>query len=161
MKFRIFLSVLFGALLLSCSSDDGDSGSNSIVGTWDLVALEIDGTTPEEEAAEQLVSLLALQGCYLLTLNFEESGTASFQSSLGNLDYSGLLAGGLNIDCPTESETESATYTYENGQLVITDSSGISETVDVILAGDRLTFDLEDSEFEEVGGSGSLIFERR
>jgi len=161
MKLRIFLSVLFGALLLSCSSDDGDSGSNSIVGTWDLVALELDGATPEEEAAEQLVSLLALQGCYLITLDFDADGTALFQTSLSNLDYSGLLTGGLSIDCPTESETETATYTYENGQLEITDSSGITETVGVNLSGDRLTFDLEGSEFDEIGSSGSLIFERR
>ncbi|MDX1332667.1 MAG: lipocalin family protein [Robiginitalea sp.] len=160
MKLRIFLSIVFGALLLSCSSDD-DSGSNSIVGTWDLVAVELDGTTPEEEAAEQLISLLALQGCYLITLDFEESGTASFQSSLGYIDYSGLLAGSFNVDCPTESDTESATYTYENGQLEITDASGLTETVGVILSGDRLTFDLEGSEFEDIGSSGSLIFERR
>ena len=147
--------------MLSCSSDDGDSGSNSIVGTWDLVALELDGSTPEEEAAEQLVSLLALQGCYLITLDFEESGTALFQSSLSYIDYSGLITGGLSIDCPTESDSESATYTYENGMLELTDSSGITETIGVILSGDRLTFDLEGSEFEEVGSSGSLIFERR
>ena len=160
MKLRIFFTVLVGALLLSCSSDD-DSGSNSIVGTWDLVAVELNGSSPEEEAAEQLVSLLALQGCYLITLDFEESGTASFQSSLGYIDYSGLLAGGLSIDCPAESDTESATYTYENGQLQVTDSSGLTETIAVSLSGDRLTFDVEDSEFDEIGGSGSLIFERR
>ena len=124
MKIRILLTVLFSALLLSCSSDDGDSGANTIVGTWDLVALELDGTTPEEEAAEQLVSLLALQGCYLITL-------------------------------------ESATYTYKNGQLSITDSTGMTETIGVILSGDRLTFDVEGSEFDDVGSSGSLIFERR
>ena len=146
--------------MISCSSDD-DSGSNSIVGTWDLVALELDGTTPEEAAAEQLVSLLVLQRCYLITLQFEEDGTALFQSSLGYIDYNSLLAGSLSIDCPTESDTEDATYTYENGQLQITDSSGITETVGVILSGDRLTFDLDGSDFDEIGSSGSLIFERR
>ena len=161
MKIRIFLTVLLSALLFSCSSDDGDSGSNSIVGTWDLVALELDGTTPEEEAAEQLVSLLALQGCYLITLEFEENGTALFQTSLSYLDYGALLTGGLSFDCPTESDTENATYTYENGQLEITDSTGLTETVGVILSGDRLTFDLEGSEFDDIGNSGSLIFERR
>lgn len=160
MKFRIFLSVVFSALLLSCSSD-GDSGSNSIVGTWDLVAVELNGTTPEEEAAEQLVSLLALQGCYLITLQFEENGTALFQSSLSYLDYSGLLTGGLGIDCPTESDSESAAYTYENGRLEITDSTGMTESIGVVLSGDRLTFDLEGSEFDDIGSSGSLIFERR
>jgi hypothetical protein len=161
MKIRIFLAVLFSAILFSCSSDDRESGTNSIVGTWDLVALELDGTTPEEEAAEQLVSLLALQGCYLITLEFQENGTALFQSSLGYLDYNDLLIGGLSIDCPAESDTESATYSYENGQLSITDSTGMTETIGVILSGDRLTFDVEGSEFDDVGSSGSLIFERR
>ena len=160
MKIRIFLSVFLSALLFACSNDS-DSGSNSIVGTWDLVAVELDGTTPEEEAAEQLVSLLALQGCYLITLQFDENGTALFQSSLGYLDYSSLLTGGLTIDCPTESDSESATYTYQNGQLAITDSTGMTETTGIILAGDRLTFDLEGSEFDDIGSSGSLIFERR
>ena len=154
------MTVLFSALLLSCSSDDGDSGANTIIGTWDLVALELDGTTPEEEAAEQLVSLLALQGCYLITLEFEENGTALFQSSLAYLDYSNLLTGGLSFDCPAESDTESATYTYESGQLSITDSMGMTESIGVILSGDRLTFDVEGSEFDDVGSSGSLIFER-
>ena len=161
MKIRIFLAVLFSAILFSCSSDDRESGTNSIAGTWDLVALELDGTTPEEEAAEQLVSLLALQGCYLITLEFQENGTALFQSSLGYLDYNDLLIGGLSIDCPAESDTESATYSYENGQLSITDSTGMTETIGVILSGDRLTFDVEGSEFDDVGSSGSLIFERR
>ena len=108
-----------------------------------------------------MVSLLALQGCYLITLDFDENGTALFQSSLAYLDYSGLLTGGLSIDCPTESDSESATYTYENGQLEITDSTGLTETIGVTLAGDRLTFDVEGSEFEDIGSSGSLIFERR
>jgi hypothetical protein len=161
MKIRIFLGILFSVLLFSCSSDDGDSGTNSIVGTWELVAAELDGTSPEEEAAEQLVGFLALQGCYLITLEFEENGTALFQTSLAYLDYSGLLTGGLSFDCPTERDTESATYRYESGQLEITDSSGMTETVEVVLSGDRLTFDLQGSDFDDIGSSGSLIFERR
>ena len=161
MKIRFVLGLLFSLLLFSCSSDDGDSGSNSIVGTWDLVALELDGATAEEEAAEQLVSLLATQGCYLVTLRFRDNGTAEFESSLSYLDYSGLLTGGLGIDCPTESDSESATYTYENGELAITDSEGMTNSAAVSLSGDRLSFDLEGSEFDEIEGSGSLIFERR
>lgn len=161
MKLRIFIAIIAGSLMFACSSDDGDSGSNSIVGTWDLISLQIDGSTPEEEAVEQLISLLAVQDCYLLTMLFEQDGTATLESSLSYLDATALLGGSLSVDCPTESDTESATYTYENGQLTVTDSEGFATTIDVVLSGDRITIDLEGSEFEDIGATGSMTFERR
>ena len=161
MKLRIFIAIVAGSLMFACSSDDGESGSNSIVGTWDLVSLQLDGNTPEEETVEQLISLLAAQDCYLITMLFEQDGAATLETSLSYLDPTALLGGGLSIDCPSQSDTESATYTYENGQLTITDSEGMATTIAVVLSGDRITFDLEGSEFEDVGVTGSMTFERR
>ncbi len=161
MKLRMFIAIIAGSLLFACSSDDGDSGSNSIVGTWDLVSLQLDGNTPEEETVEQLISLLAAQDCYLITMLFEQDGTATLETSLSYLDATALLGGSLSIDCPTQSDTESATYTYENGQLTITDSEGMATTIDVALNGDRITFDLQGTEFDEVEATGSMTFERR
>ena len=161
MKIRIFLTVLFGVLLLACSSDDGDEGSNSIVGTWDLTAIQLDGDTEEEQAAELLISLLAAQDCYLLTLIFREGDQATLQSSLDYLDLEGVIGGSPVIDCPTESDSESATYSYENGQLSITDSEGFTVTIDASLSGDRLTVELDGSDFDDFGTSGSMTFDRR
>ncbi len=161
MKLRMIITVIAGTLLFACSSDDGDSGSNSIVGTWDLVSLQLDGSTPEEESVEQIISLLAAQDCYLITMLFQENGTATLETSLGYLDTTGLLTGGLGIECPSQSDTESATYSYENGQLEITDSEGMTTSLAVALSGDRITLDLEGSEFEDVGATGSMTFERR
>ena len=161
MKWRIFFIGLMTLGLVSCSSDDGDSGSDSIVGTWDLVSLQLDGTSQEEEAAELLLNQLAAQGCSLITLIFADGGQATLQTSINYLDPTNLLLGGLTLDCPTQSDTESASYTYENNQLTITDSDGMSTTLDANLAGDRLTLDLEGSEFDDFGSSGAMIFERR
>lgn len=163
MKWRIFFIGLLTLGLVSCSSDDGDSGSdsNSIVGTWDLVSLQLDGTTQEEEAAELLFNQLAAQGCYLITMIFSDGGQATLETSINYLDPTNLLLGGLTLDCPTQSDTESASYTYENNQLTIIDSDGMSTTLDVVLAGDRLTLDLQGSEFDDFGSSGSMVFERR
>jgi len=161
MKLRMIMTVIAGTLLFACSSDDGDSGSNSIVGTWDLVSLQLDGSTPEEESVEQIISLLAAQDCYLITMLFQENGTATLETSLGYLDPTGLLTGGLGVECPSQSDTESATYSYENGQLEITDSEGMTTSIPIVLSGDRITLDLEGSEFEDVGATGSMTFERR
>jgi hypothetical protein len=161
MKIRIVLTVLLGSLLLACSSDDGDEGSNSIVGTWDLTSIELEGNTEEEQAAELFISLLAAQDCYLLTLIFREGDQATLQSSLDYLDLEGVFPGGPALECPAEKDSESATYVYENGQLSITDSEGFTVTIDVTLSGDRLTVDLDGSDFEDFGTSGSMTFERR
>jgi hypothetical protein len=161
MKLRILICVIASALLFSCSSDDGDSGSNSIVGTWDLVSLELDGDSPEEASVQLLIGLLAAQDCYLITLQFADNGTATFETSLAYFDSEDLITGSLDIDCPDQSDSESATYVYESGQLDITDSEGITTSVAVVLSGERLTFDLEGSEFADVGADGSMIFERR
>lgn len=164
MKLKYYLIALLTAAFVSCSSDDdGDAGVNSIVGTWDAISLQLDATaTAEEEAAEALFNLLAAQDCYLITMTFAEDQQATLETSLAYLDLSGLLTGGLNIDCPTESDTETATYSYNSeGQLTLTDSQGTSETVTATLVGNRLTLQIEGDEFGEFGTGGSLVFERR
>ncbi|MCO5725630.1 lipocalin family protein [Robiginitalea marina] len=163
MKLKYYLIALLTAAFFSCSSDDdADSGVNSIVGTWDAVSLQLDATATEEERnAATLFNLLAAQDCYLLTLIFTESQQATLESSFAYLDLSGLLTGDFNIACPTESDSETATYSYTGGQLTITDSEGMSETVTATLSGNRLTMQIEGDEFEEFGTGGSLIFERR
>ena len=161
MRLKLFFGVLLSVLLFACSSDDGDDGTNSIVGTWDLVSVELDGTTEEEQAIELLFDLLAAQECYLITMIFSDSGQATLESSLAYLEIDETFLLNPMIDCPTESDSEIATYTYEDGQLSITDSDGFTSTVSVTLSGDRLTVDLEDFGFDDVGSTGTMTFERR
>lgn len=162
MKLKSFLSGLFIVLLLSCSSDDdGDSGSNSIVGSWDAVSLQLDSGSQEEQSLVDFFNLLAAQECYLISMILEADNEATLLTSIDYLDLSGLFTGNLSIDCPTESDSETATYSFENDQLRITDSNGITTSVDASLNGDRLTLFIEGEEFDDLEVSGSLIFERR
>ncbi|MGB5653039.1 MAG: lipocalin family protein [Robiginitalea sp.] len=162
MKLKSFLSGLFIVLLLSCSSDDdGDSGSNSIVGSWDAVSIQLDSGSQEEQSLVDFFNLLAAQECYLISMILEADNEATLLTSIDYLDLSGLFTGNLSIDCPTESDSETATYSFENDQLRITDSNGITTSVDANLNGDRLTLFIEGEEFDDLEVSGSLIFERR
>jgi hypothetical protein len=163
MKLKYYLIALLTAVFFSCSSDDdGDVGVNFIVGTWDAVSLQLDATATEEEKnAETLFNLLAAQECYLLSLTFTDNQQATLESSFAYLDLSGLLTGDFNIACPTESDRETATYSYTNGQLTITDSEGMSETVTATIVANRLTMQIEGDEFGEFGTGGALVFERR
>jgi hypothetical protein len=91
----------------------------------------------------------------------EEDNDATLLTSIDYLDLSGLFTGNLSIDCPTENDSESATYVFENGQLRITDSGGTTTSVDATLSGDRLTLLIEGDEFDDLEASGSLVFQRR
>ena len=162
MKLRLLISSFLIVLLLSCSSDDGEeSGSTTIVGTWDAVTLQLDSASQEEQGLADLFNLLAAQDCFLITMILEENNDATLKTYIDYLDLSGLFTGILNIECPTESDSESATYEFENGQLTITDSNGLSTSVDATLSGDRLTVAIEGDEFDDLEVSGSLTFERR
>lgn len=162
MKLKLLLSALLMAVVLSCSSDDdGDSGSNSIEGTWDAVTLQLDSASQEEQSLADLFNLLAAQECYLISMVLEAGNEATLLTSIDYLDLSGLFTGNLSIDCPTENDSETATYAFENGQLRITDSEGMTTSVDATLNGDRLTLFLQGEEFDDLEVSGSLVFERR
>ncbi len=163
MKLKLLFSGVVFALLLSCSSDDdsADTGSDSIVGTWDAVTLQLDSGSQQEQSLADFFNLLAAQECYLISMILEADSDATLVTSIDYLDLSGLFTGNLSIECPTESDSTPATYVFENGQLRITDPSGMTTSVPATLSGNRLTLLLEGDEFDDLEASGSLIFERR
>ena len=151
------------ALLASCSNDSDGPEAVSIVGTWDAVELRLDETTATEDEllASDFLEILTAKDCYILSVSFTEGGTATAENSFEYLDLSGLAVGNFDIPCPTQSDSEDATYTYENGQLTITDSEGITSTVTATISGNVLTMELEGSVFDDVVSDGQLIFRRR
>ena len=83
MKLKLLLSALLMAGLLSCSSDDdGDSGSNTIEGTWDAVTLQLDSASQEEQSLADLFNLLAAQECYLISMILEANNEATLLTSI-------------------------------------------------------------------------------
>lgn len=157
------LPVLALALASSCSNDKGDGGDVSLEGTWDAVAFEIDDATATEDEllARDFMNILTARDCFILSVTFNSDGTAISENKFDYLDLSGVAVGDFNIPCPTDSDAESGTYEYQEGQLSFTDSMGATSTVDARISGNRLYMDLAGSVFEDVVSTGQLVFEKR
>lgn len=160
----ILVSVLL--LGLSCSTDmDTDAaGSDSIVGTWDATALEIDNATASDDAknARDILSFLTARDCYIITVRFMEDLTVETEDSVNYLQINVNSGGtGLDIPCPTESDMESSTYTYENGTLSYMNSDQQTVTIEVEIDGNSMRVDARQMDIPNFNDSGQLVFTRR
>ena len=161
--FNLLSCSLALALVWSCSNDDGDSSPETITGTWDAIELQLDEDTATEDEllASDFLEILSAKDCYVLSVTFAAGGTATVESSFEYLDLSGLAMGDFDIPCPDQSDSASSDYTYENGQLTITDPDGMTSTVDATISGNLLTMDLQGSVLDDVVSDGQLIFRKR
>jgi len=163
---KICSSIALVSLLFSCSSDkDSDSMDTSpsaIIGTWDATELVIDNNTASDDAkfGKQILDFLTNEDCYIITLQFNEDLTAE-ASNAANFVEVNATANGLDVPCPTESDTESSTYTFDGSVVSIVDMSGETINVDVSIQGDLMTVDAADLEIPNFDDSGELIFRRR
>ncbi|SFR33374.1 hypothetical protein SAMN04490243_0663 [Robiginitalea myxolifaciens] len=150
-------------LMVSCSNDSGDDAPASIVGTWDARELRIDENTATEDEllAKDFLDILAAKDCYILSLTFNADGTAEAENSSEYLDLSGLATGNFDIPCPSQSNVEQATYTFENGQLTVVDAMGVTSTAEASVSGNQLILQLEGSVFDDVVSDGELVFVKR
>ena len=150
-------------VVASCSNDNSGADPVSIVGTWDAVELQLDESTATEDEllASDFLEILTANDCYVLSVVFTESGTATTENALNYLDLSGLATGNFDIPCPQQADSESASYTYEDGQLTITDAQGQTTVVAARISGAFLTMDLDGSVFDDVVSQGQLIFRKR
>ena len=123
--------------------------------------LNEDTATEDELLASDFLEILSANNCYVLSVTFGAGGTATLENSFEYLDLSGLAMGDFDIPCPDESDSSVSDYSYENGQLTITDPDGITSTVDAVISGNLLTMDLEDSVLDDVVSDGQLIFRKR
>lgn len=163
---RIIL-MLFTAttLLVSCSSDKENEGSdaNDIVGTWDLVGLEIDEATAtdDEEFAKELLDFLAALDCYILTYTFNADGSVISENKGNYLEVNANPGGsGLDIPCPDEKDTEVDEYVFDGKTLTYIDETGETE-VSVDIMGNIIRISATDLDVENFNNGGTLIFSRR
>ena len=77
MKRNLLMLFVATAFLFSCSSDKDDENNDSIVGTWDLTAYEIDAesATDDQEFAQEILQFLSAIDCSILSYTFNEDGT--------------------------------------------------------------------------------------
>lgn len=154
------------SLLISCSSDKGDEpnidSSVNIVGTWDATELQINEATASDNAffAREILAHLTDKDCYVITLQFNADMTASATNSANFIEINATQTG-LDIPCPTQSDTETSTYSYEGNVVSFVDANGDTVAVDVTINEDVMTVDAADLQIPEFNESGQLIFQRR
>jgi hypothetical protein len=141
-----------------------DGSPGSIIGTWDLTALDVtDGSgSAELEFGQEILNSLSASGCYLVTLTFNEDLTLLTQDATNYLEISvNSLGTGLDVPCPGQRDTNETTYTYSDGVLSFTDGNLESVTVEVSINGDVMTIPAQDLGVENFNSGGDLRFTRR
>lgn len=166
MKKSILFLFVATSLLFSCSSDKDengeDSASNDIVGTWDATELKINNETASDDAkfGKQILDFLTNKDCFIITLQFNQDLTAVATNAANYVEVN-ANATGLDVPCPTQSDTESSTYTYDGSTVSFIDADGQQIEVRVTVQGDIMTVNAADLEIPNFDESGELIFRRR
>jgi len=140
--------------------EESQTDEQAIEGSWR--ASEFRAANPNSSnvnlGAEILANLTA-EDCYILTFTFNEDLTLIAESAVNYLEIN-ATATGLEVPCPTQSDTESSTYTYDGEVLTTIDQNGEVLTVSVTIEGDIMTADATDLDIPNFDGEGSLIFEK-
>ena len=133
----VFLALVFTNLFLSCSSDDNSGGTDEpipVIGTWNLVELNISPAQDIDEDGNASANILDELNCVSGTLVINEVGTWSL--SLDGVTITTITGGQFDIRCSTTSGFNSGTWAFQNNQLTL--FQGV-EPIVLTLANDRLT----------------------
>ncbi|MCE2614041.1 lipocalin family protein [Flavobacteriaceae bacterium D16] len=163
---KFVLTMITAGMLFSCSSDKEDEGTNAsaILGTWDLTALEIDenNATTDEEFGKEILDALTAEQCYIITLTFNEDLSVVSQNSGNYIEINVNPGGtGLDVPCPTESDTDISTYTFDGERLTYIDDSLETVTVTVQISGNTMSINAVEFGIDNFDTGGQLIFTRR
>ena len=164
MKRNLLMLFVATAILFSCSDDKDDENNDSIVGTWDLTAYEIDAetATDDQEFAQEILQFLSAIDCTILSYTFNEDGTVISTDSGDYLEINVNPGGtGLDIPCPSESDIEDGSYTYEEGVLTYIDEVEGNTTVEVEVNGNTIRIDAADLGIDNFEDGGTMVFTRR
>ncbi|MFS4493309.1 lipocalin family protein [Maribacter sp. 2308TA10-17] len=160
MKRNLLLLCLATTLIFSCSkdADANEENVNPIVGTWR--ATEFRAADPNNSTlnlgAEILANLTA-EECYILTFMFNADLTVTVENAV-NYVVPNATPTGLSVDCPTQKDTESSTYTYDGSVLTIVDQEGVSQSIKVTIEDNVMTVDATDLDVNNLNAAGSVIF---
>ncbi|MEY8019404.1 hypothetical protein AB8P51_01115 [Muriicola sp. SD30] len=165
MRNTYVLFLLIVLLFSACSTDKMDDGSSdSILGTWDLTALDIDQqtATDEEEFGQVILSELTSEDCFLVSLTFNQDLSLVTEDASNYLEI-GVNAGGtgLEVPCPAQRDTQTTTYTYSEGVLTFVDENQVTVSLDVLIEGNEMVVSAQELDVENFNAGGDLIFTRR
>lgn len=154
--------------LISCSSDKDETQtetevqSTAIIGTWDATELKIDNETASDDAkfGKQILDFLTAENCFIITLQFNEDLTASASNSANYIEVN-ATATGLDIPCPTDSDVNESTYTFDGETVTTIDENGDELAIGVSIEGNIMTVDASDLDIPNFSEDGQLIFVKR
>ncbi|UII77010.1 lipocalin family protein [Flagellimonas sp. HMM57] len=141
MKKNIAFFFLTVFLVISCSTDNKeDEAMNDtaidLVGTWVLTDLRIDENTNDDDLnfAKQILDNFKSSDCDIVIFTFRGDGTAVSENKVNFIaENINVGAGGLSVDCPSESVTETTTWSLDGDQLTFVDSNMEEEVITVVL----------------------------
>lgn len=154
--------------LISCSSDKDETQTKTevqstvIIGTWDATELKIDNETASDDAkfGKQILDFLTAENCFIITLQFNEDLTASASNSANYIEVN-ATATGLDIPCPTDSDVNESTYTFDGETVTTIDENGDELAIGVSIEGNIMTVDASDLDIPNFSEDGQLIFVKR
>jgi len=154
--------------LISCSSDkdetqnEAEVQSTAIIGTWDATELKINNETASDDAkfGKQILDFLTAENCFIITLQFNEDLTASASNSANYIEVN-ATATGLDIPCPTDSDVNESTYTFDGETVTTIDENGDELAISVSIEGNIMTVDASDLDIPNFSEDGQLIFVKR
>ena len=164
MKRNLFLLFISTTFLLSCSTDDNKlddaNDENQIVGSWQ--AREFKAADPNSSNVNfgaEILAKLTAEDCYILTFTFNEDLSLVAESGVNYLEISASPTG-IVVPCPTQSDIETSTYTFDGTTLTTIDIDGAIVTVKVTIDGNIMSADATDLDLPNFDGEGELIFEK-
>jgi len=122
MKRNLFILFISSFVLFSCSTDENnqddiDDPSTAIIGSWR--AIEFQAADPNNSTLNlgaEILNNLTAEECYILTFIFNSDLTVMVENAV-NFVVPNATPNGLSVECPTQSNTESSTYTYDGTLL--------------------------------------------
>ncbi|MBT8185453.1 MAG: hypothetical protein KJN76_11485 [Eudoraea sp.] len=117
---KLLLLIFTLAFLVSCSSDDSPTGSSdedAIIGTWDLVELNISPDQDINEDGTANSNILNELSCVSGTLTFREDHTWSL--AFNGVNITSITGGLFFISCASFTSTGSGTWQLQNNQLTL------------------------------------------
>ena len=165
-KFILFLAI--SGMLFSCSDDKEDTSTEldqaQLQGTWDANELKIDDQTASDEAkfGRSILDHLTNKSCTVLSFTFGADSSIVAENSLNYLSINVNSGGsGLDIPCPTESDTDTSVYTFDGTTLSYVDADGKTVKVKPVINGNIMTLTAADLGYANLDAEGELVFTKR
>jgi len=164
MKRNIFFLFIASLLYASCSTDRDQQDSvepvNAILGSWRATEfIAADPNNSNVNLGAEILANLTAEECYIINFTFTSDMTLTGQSSVNFLEINATPTG-LEVPCPTQSETESSTYEYDGTTLTTINSEGETVMIRVSIDGNTMSADATDLDIPNFNGAGELIFEK-